>query len=94
MDFRASVSSLLLFGCNLLKFTTKINKNSIFIHKIVTTPPKTIVNQDLRLFEANCVPSAVLHFGYEEQIADYFKEEILGKVSSAKACLDKAFEDR
>lgn len=77
--------------------TKSLNTATIFIlifHGIDTTPPKNIISKELRLFEANCVPSAVLHFGSEEKQQNYLKEEIYEKVSSAKASLRQALEDR
>lgn len=61
---------------------------------IDTTPPKQIISKELRLFEANCVPSAVLHFGSEDKRTNYLKEELFQKVSSAKASLKQALADR
>jgi tether containing UBX domain for GLUT4 len=45
------------------------------------TPPKTILDKDLTLVEANCVPSALLHFGCD-QTTDLLKPEYLDKLSS------------
>lgn len=53
-----------------------------------------ILSKDERLFEAQCVPSAILHFGASEATAKYLKDEILAKVSSPKACLRIALNDR
>lgn len=61
---------------------------------IDTTPPKSVLPQESRLFEANCVPSAILHFGSEEKLPNYLKEDILDKVSSPKASLIQALADR
>lgn len=59
-----------------------------------TTPPKVILLKDERLFEAQCVPSATIHFGASESTTEYLKNEILEKVSSPKACLKIALNDR
>lgn len=59
-----------------------------------TTPPKTILSSELRLFEANCVPSAILHFGSDDKQVNYLKEDILDKTSSPKASLMQALTDR
>lgn len=53
-----------------------------------------ILSKDERLFEAQCVPSAILHFGANGATAKYLKDEILEKVSSPKACLKIALSDR
>lgn len=59
-----------------------------------TTPPKTILSRESRLFEVDCVPSAILHFGSQEKQPNYLKEDILEKVSSPKASLMQALSDR
>lgn len=46
------------------------------------TPPKTILDQASTLVEANCVPSALLHFGCEEKSNEFLKPEYLEKLSS------------
>lgn len=48
----------------------------------------------MRLFEANCVPSAILHFGSDDKQLNYLKEDILDKISSPKASLMQALTDR
>lgn len=59
-----------------------------------TTPPKSILSKELRLFEANCVPSAILHFGSDDKQANYLNEDILTKLSCPKASLRQALIDR
>lgn len=59
-----------------------------------TTPPKVILSKDERLFEAKCVPSAILHFGTNATIKNYLKDDVLAKMSSPKACLRIALSDR
>lgn len=59
-----------------------------------TTPPKNILPRESRLFEVNCVPTAVLHFGSDDKQTNYLKEDILEKLSSPKASLFQAFADR
>jgi tether containing UBX domain for GLUT4 len=46
------------------------------------TPPKTILEKDLTLVESHCVPSALLHFGTEENVTDILKPEFYEKLSS------------
>lgn len=53
-----------------------------------------VLSKDERLFEAQCVPSAILHFGASEATTKYLKEAILEKVSSPKACLKLALTER
>lgn len=53
-----------------------------------------ILSQDERLFEAQCVPSAILHFGANDATTKYLKDEILERISSPKACLKIALSDR
>lgn len=46
------------------------------------TPPKTILDKDLTLVESKCVPSALLHFGTEENFTELLKPEYYEKLSS------------
>ncbi|CAG9801781.1 unnamed protein product [Chironomus riparius] len=46
------------------------------------TPPKTILEKSSTLVEANCVPSALLHFGCDEKPDDFLKPEYYDKLSS------------
>lgn len=59
-----------------------------------TTPPKLVLSKDERLFEAQCVPSAILHFSASESTTKYLKDATLEKVSSPKACLKLAMTER
>lgn len=53
-----------------------------------------ILSKEPRLFEADCVPTAILHFGSDEKQANYLKEELFDKVSSPKALSKQAFANR
>jgi hypothetical protein len=47
------------------------------------TPPKTILDNDTTLIEANCVPSALIHFGTDEALdTELLKPEFFEKLSS------------
>lgn len=46
------------------------------------TPPKTILDKNLTLIEANCVPSALMHFGCDEKLEKILKDEYYEKLSS------------
>lgn len=59
-----------------------------------TTPPKGVLSKESRLFETNCIPSALLHFGSDDNQTNFLKEDILQKVSSPKASLMQALIDR
>lgn len=48
----------------------------------VTTPPKTILEDDKRLVELHCVPQALIHFGSS---SDVLKPEFLERLSTAAA---------
>ena len=51
------------------------------------TPPKTILEPDMNLLEAQLVPSALIHFGCELQENEYIKAEYFDKLSSGFAAL-------
>lgn len=53
-----------------------------------------ILSPDERLFEAQCVPSAILHFGANDATPKYLNDETLERISSPKACLKIAMSDR
>lgn len=74
-----------------LYFETHYNYN---VNCADSTPPKTVLSKELRLFEANCVPSAILHFGSDDKQLNYLKDDILDKISSPKASLMQALTDR
>lgn len=48
------------------------------------TPPKTILDKTLTLVESKCVPSALLHFGTDEEIVNtqVLKQEYYSKLST------------
>lgn len=47
------------------------------------TPPKTILEKDLTLVESKCVPSALLHFGCDDdKVKEFIKPEYFEKLSS------------
>lgn len=66
----------------------------IFVIILVTTPPKNILPKTSRLFEVNCVPSAVLHFGTNDKCDAILREDIRAKVSSPDASLSLALKER
>lgn len=49
------------------------------------TPPKKILDNELTLVEANCVPSAILHFGSDETFTELLKPEFYQKLSTGTA---------
>lgn len=53
-----------------------------------------VLPKEERLFEAQCVPTAILHFGTSEATSKYLKDEVLEKLSSPKSCLKIALDDR
>jgi tether containing UBX domain for GLUT4 len=46
------------------------------------TPPKFILDKDVTLIESHCVPSALMHFGCDENIKEFLKPEYFDKLSS------------
>lgn len=58
--------------------------NQLFIS--VTTPPKTILQDEQRLVELHCVPQALIHFGYSgASTTNVIKTEFLEKLSTSPA---------
>lgn len=53
-----------------------------FLHILVVTPPKQILDKNVTLIESNCVPSALLHFGCDSMSDNYLKPELFDKLSS------------
>lgn len=51
------------------------------------TPPKTVLEPDMNLLEAQLVPSALIHFGCEDIETEYIKAEYFDKLSSGFAAL-------
>lgn len=85
-----------LCECLSLEFNSLLmhGLNFVFYNFSDTTPPKVILSQDERLFEAQCVPSAILHFGANEATTKYLNDDTLERISSPKACLKIALSDR
>ncbi|CAO1376233.1 unnamed protein product [Diamesa serratosioi] len=54
---------------------------------LYVTPPKTILEADMNLLEAQLVPSALIHFGCEPIETEYIKAEYFDKLSSGFAAL-------
>lgn len=53
-----------------------------FVSILVLTPPKKILEVTETLIEANCVPSALLHFWCDLELDDYLKPELYEKLST------------
>ncbi|XP_037937036.1 tether containing UBX domain for GLUT4 [Teleopsis dalmanni] len=65
-----------------------INEKAKFC--LFSIPPKTILPLDKTLLELNCVPTALMHFGLEDEndtSKDYLKPEFLTKLTSAEGAL-------
>lgn len=87
----------MLYFVSLTKRFNITNENLIFFKYFIAviTPPKTILMNDQRLFEIGCVPSAVMHFGTNSSDRKQFiKNEFLEKLSSSKAALKLASQNR
>lgn len=63
-------------------------------HGLDTTPPKRVIPNELSLSEANCVPMGGLYFGSDEIQSNYLREDILSRVSSARALQKQALKER
>lgn len=59
----------------------------------VTTPPKTILQVNQTLYDANCVPGALVHLIANAPCPEngsYIREDIMAQVSTASAAASAA----
>lgn len=80
------------------EFVKKYLKDNTINFYLFTIPPKRILPKDKNLLEVDCVPTAVLHFGTDDQPQNenqtFLKEEILTKLTSPDGALLSATKSR
>lgn len=69
----------------LKEFVKKFLVNPEMNFYFFVTPPKQILDDKLTMVEAQCVPSALLHFGSDEKFGDLLKPELYEKLSTGSA---------
>lgn len=75
--------------------TSSFYKRNFIPCQIVTIPPKTIIPTDKTLVEADCVPTAILHFGTDENVSgDILKAEYLEKLTTPDGAVLAASRSR
>lgn len=69
-----------------------------FLNLVDTTPPKNILTPEMRLFDAGCVPSAMVHFGTKDTLTSgsktYLQGAILTQLTSPSAATLAAYRSR
>jgi tether containing UBX domain for GLUT4 len=65
-----------------MDFVRKFLVNPELDFHLFITPPKTILEKELTLVESQCVPSALLHVGCDENIKQFLSPVYLEKLSS------------
>lgn len=78
-------------------FANQITSIAIrFVYISVTTPPKQILDPKARLVEILCVPTALLHFGWdaESNTSSFLKPDCFTKLSSPSAAIAEAAKFR